>query len=182
LFADIVVGETLKNKYGLACRWDMLNSWEGGNDHGLFSAGDEQGVARWSPRPSFYHLYFLQKMQGDRLVATVSGDSSILAYGSAFSSGEVGMTLVNITPVVRRVTIDEKGIKPGKRFYWYTLAPGADNAEFSRQVVVNGKGPAAIAGGPDDYATIPAWSAPAAGGISVTVPAYGAVFLVVEKR
>jgi hypothetical protein len=181
LFADIVVGETLKNKYGLACRWDMVNAWEGGNDHGLFSAGDEPGVARWSPRPSFYHLYFLQKMQGDRLVSTVSGDSSILAYGTTFTSGEVNVTLVNISAQTRTVQVRGKGYEPGKLFYWYTLSRGADNVEFSRQVFVNGKGPAAVAGGPDDYATIPAWSAPAAGGISVTVPAYGAVFLTVGK-
>ena len=182
VFADIVIGETLKNKYGLACRWDMLNSWDGGNDHGLFSAGDEAGVARWSPRPSFYHLYFLQKMQGDRAVAAISGDSSIRAYGSTFSSGEVGVTLVNVSPQTRTVQLSGKGYEPGKRYYWYTLSHGGDNAEFSRQVVVNGRGPAGVAGGPEDYASIPAWTAPAAKGIAVVVPAYGAVFLTIEKR
>lgn len=182
LFADIVIGETLKNKYGLACRWDMLNSWEGGNDHGLFSAGDEEGVAKWSPRPSFYYLYFLQKMQGDKLVSTVSGDSSIMAYGSTFSSGEVNVTLVNVSAVTRTVQLSGKGYNPGKRYYWYTLSHGKDSNEFSRQVFVNGNGPDAIAGGPADYAILPAWSAPTTGGIAVTVPAYGAVCLTIESN
>ena len=182
LFADIVIGETLTNKYGLACRWDMLNAWDGGNDHGLFSAGDEEGVARWSPRPSFYHLYYLQKMQGDRLVGATSSDTSIMAYGSTWSSGEVNVTLVNVTSQARRVRINGKGYAPGKRYYWYSLEGGDDNGEFSRRVFVNGKGPAGVAGGPDDYATIPAWSVSAAGGIAVTVPAHGAVFLTTEKR
>jgi hypothetical protein len=182
LFADIVIGEALTNKYGLACRWDLLNSWDEGNDHGLFSAGNEPGVARWSPRPSFYHLYYLQKMQGDRLVATESGDSSIRAYGSTWSSGEINVTLVNISSQTRTVQIKGKGYQPGKRYFWYTLSHGTDHVEFSRQVFVNGKGPSGVAGGPEGYATIPPWSAPAAGGIAVTVPAYGAVFLTIEKR
>jgi hypothetical protein len=182
LFADIVIGEALTNKYGLACRWDMLNAWDGGNDHGLFSAGDEEGVARWSPRPSFYHLYYLRKMQGDRLVGATSGDTSIIAYGSTWSSGEVNVTLVNVTSQARKVMVNGKGYAPGRRYYWYSLDGGNDNGEFSRRVLVNGSGPAGVAGGPDNYATIPAWSAPAAGGIAVTVPAHGAVFLTIEKR
>jgi hypothetical protein len=182
LFADIVIGESLTNKYGLACRWDMLNSWEGGNDHGLFSAGDEEGVAKWSPRPSFYHLYYLQKMQGDRLVGVESSDTVIRAYGSTFSSGEANVTLVNVSSMTRTVQLAWKGFEAGQRYYWYTLSRGDDNGAFSRRVYVNGKGPAGVAGGPGDYAAIPAWSAPTAGGIAVTVPAYGAVFLTVEKK
>jgi hypothetical protein len=182
LFADIVIGETLTNKYGLACRWDMLNAWDGGNDHGLFSAGDEPGVAKWSPRPSFYYLYFLFKLQGDRLVATVSGDNSIRAYGSTWSSGEVNVTLVNVSPVARTVRINGKGYAPGKRYYWYSLEGGDDNGEFSRRVFVNGEGPKGVAGGPDDYATLPAWSASTDGGVVVRVPGHGAVCLTIEKR
>ena len=121
-------------------------------------------------------------MQGDRAVMTESGDTSIRAYGSTFSSGEAGMTLVNVSPVTRTVRIGEKGFRAGKRYYWYTLSHGSDNTEFSRQVVVNGRGPSGVAGGPDDYAAIPAWSAPVAGGISVVVPAYGAVFMVIDKN
>jgi hypothetical protein len=182
LFADIVIGETLTNGYGLACRWDMLNAWEGGNDHGLFSAGDEPGVAKWSPRPSFYYLYFLFSMQGDRLVATESADSSIRAYGTTWSSGEVNVTLVNVSPVARTVRVNGKGYTPGKRYYWYSLEGGDDNGEFSRRVFVNGEGPKGIAGGPDDYATLPARSASTAGGVVVRVPGHGAVCLTIEKR
>jgi hypothetical protein len=188
LFADIVIGGTETSKYGLACRWDMLNAWDGGNDHGLFSAGDEPGVARWSPRPSFYYLYYLFKMQGDRLVATVSGDSSIRAYGTTWSSGEVNVTLVNVSPEARTVRINGKGYAPGKRYYWYSLEGGDDNGEFSRRVFVNGERPKAVAGGqnavaggPDDYSTLPAWSASTAGGVAVRVPGRGAVCLTIER-
>ena len=184
LFGVIVLGEALKSKYGLAARWDLLNGWAGGNDHGLFSAGDEPGVKRWSPRPSFYYLYYLQRMMGDRLIASrVSGDSSLRAYASAFSSGELGAALVNTATSPVAVNLDARHFKHGRRYYWYTLRGGDDNGEFSGKVFVNGQGPTGPAGGPSGYATIKANAAPipAAAGIRVTVPARGAVFLVIGK-
>ena len=209
LFGVIVLGEALRSKYGLATRWDLLNGWGGGNDHGLFSAGDEPGVARWSPRPSFYYLYYLQRMMGDRLLeAHIQGDTSLRAYASSFSSGELGTALVNTATTPVTVTIGTRHFKPGARFYWYSLRGGDDNGDFSAKVFVNGQGPAspsgggatassptspangaspatgpvpASAGGPADYATMKANAAPTAGGIRVTVPARGAVFLVIGK-
>jgi hypothetical protein len=56
VFAVLVIGESLKNKYGLAARWDLLNGWDNGNDHGLFSDGNEPGVPKWTARPSFHYM------------------------------------------------------------------------------------------------------------------------------
>ena len=182
LFGVIVVGEALRNQFGLAARWDMVNGWGGGNDHGLFSAGDEPGVPKWAPRPSFYYLYYFQRMMGDRLVdARMQGDTSIKAYASSFSSGELGATLVNTDTVAVNVTITTPHFKPGRNFYWYSLQGGNDNGDFSGKVFVNGKGPDVAAGGPTDYANIKANAAATSGGIRVTVPARGAVFLVIGK-
>ena len=184
LFGVIVIGEALRNKFGLAARWDMFNSWAGGNDHGLFSAGDEPGVPKWSPRPSFYYLYYLQRMMGDRLLdARMQGDTSIKAYASGFSSGELGATLVNTDTTAVNVTIETHHFKAGRKYYWYSLQGGGDNGEFSGKVLVNGEGPDKDkpAGGPADYAAIKANAAPTAGGIRVTVPARGAIFLVIGK-
>ena len=183
LFAVIVLGETIRSKYGLACRWDLFNGWAGGNDHGLFSAGDEPGVQRWSPRPSFYYLYYLQRCLGDRLVDTrITGDTSIRAYASTFSSGELGAALVNTSATATAVKLDLKHFVPGRRYYWYTLQGGDDNGEFSAKVTVNGEGPTGSAGGPDNYAAIKANAAAATNHIGVTVPAHGAVFLVIDSR
>jgi len=200
LFGVIVIGEALRNRFGLAARWDLVNAWAGGNDHGLFSAGDEPGVARFSPRPSFYYLYYFQKTMGDRLLkAHVAGDTSIKVYASRFSSGEIGAALVNTDTIATTVTIDTHHFKPGRYFYWYTLHGGDDNGDFSGKVFVNEKGPVASsisaappiatgsgvssgsAGGPPDYATLKANAAPTSHGIRVTVPARGAVFLVIAK-
>ena len=183
VFAVIVMGETLSNRFGMAARWDLLNGWGGGNDHGLFSAGDEPGIAKWTARPSFYYLYFLQEMLGDRLVkVSVQGDTSLRAYASTFSSGELNITLANVSATERVAVIDMQHFAAGRRYYWYTLQGGDDNGEFSRKVFVNGHAPASAAGGPDDYAGIPAWSAAADKGIYVTVPAHSAVCLTIDKQ
>jgi hypothetical protein len=182
LFAAIILGEALRNKYGLSARWDLVNGWDGGNDHGLFSAGDEPGVPRFSPRPSFFYLYYMQRMMGDRLLeSSIAGDTTLKAYASAFSSGEIGASIINSGTNPVTIRLDIRGFQPGSRFYWYSLGGDTSGMEFPRKVLVNGQSTSAPAGGPANYASLPAFSAPASNGISITIPARGATFLVVDK-
>ncbi|MDP4188521.1 MAG: alpha-L-arabinofuranosidase, partial [Bacteroidota bacterium] len=168
--------------FGLAARWDLYNGWGNGNDHGIFSAGDEPGVSKWSPRPSFYYLYFFQKCIGDRLVnSTVNGSVNVKAYASTYTTGQASVALVNISSAAKTVQVNFKNFKAGNRFYWYTLEGSNDNGDFSRKVTVNGSGTTAVAGGPSDYATIKARSALTSKGIRVTIPAWSAVFVMVDK-
>jgi hypothetical protein len=183
VFAVLVMGEALKNKYGMAARWDLLNGWSNGDDHGLFSSGDEPGAAKWAPRPSFYYMYYMQKMLGDRLVATeLVGNAGVKAYGSTFSSGQVGVTLVNTTAAAQVTEVKTKNFRAGTRFYWYSLEGSNDNGEFSRKVLVNGSGPTGVAGGPADYASLKANAATTSNGIRVSIPQKGAVFIVIDKK
>ena len=184
VFATIVLGEAIKIKYGMSARWDLLNGWSNGDDHGLFSNGDEPGaVAKWSPRPSFYYLYYLQKMLGDRLVnSTVAGSNVVKAYASTYTSGQVNVTLLNTSSTAQTAEIKMKNFYSGGRFYWYSLEGSNDNGEFSRKVLVNGNGPAGDAGGPVTYASLKARSAVTTNGIKVTIPALGAIMLVVDKK
>jgi len=182
-FAVIVQAEALKNKFGLTARWDLFNGWSNGNDHGLFSAGDEPGVMKWSPRPSYYYMYFFQKCIGDRLVdATVSGNNVVKAYGSTYTSGQGNVTLINTSATVQNVQVKFKNYKMGSRFYWYTMEGSNDNGDFSRKVFVNGSGPSGVAGGPLGYETLKARSAITSGGIKLTVPAWSAVFVMVDTK
>ncbi len=184
LFAVLAIGETIKSKYGMAARWDLLNGWDNGNDHGLFSAGDEPGIPKWSPRPGFYYMYFFQKLLGDRMVSSAisANNTSIKAYASTWTSGELSVTLVNTSATSQNVEIKTKNFYPGTRFYWYSLEGSNDNGEFSRKVIINGSGPSLDAGGPADYHTLKARSAPAAGGIKVTVPGRGIIVMAIDKK
>jgi hypothetical protein len=182
VFSVLVLAEALKNKFGLAARWDLLNGWSNGDDMGLFSAGDEPGIDKWSLRPSFYYMYFFKQFLGDRLIPASAQNSAYLkAYGSTFSSGQVAATLVNTGTTDQVVWVMIKNFHPGSRYYWYSLQGSNDNGEFSRKVLVNGEGPTQAAGGPADYATLKANAAPASNGIIVTVPARGAVCLAVDN-
>jgi hypothetical protein len=183
VFAVLVLGEAVKSKYGMTARWDLLNGWDNGNDHGLFSAGDEPGVSKWTARPGFYYMYFFQKMLGDRLVnSTVTGNSNIKAYASTYTSGQVNITLVNTSSTLQNVEIKMKNFYSGNRFYWYNFEGGNDNGEFSRKVLINGSGPSLEAGGPVDYATLKAFSALSVNGLKFSVPARGMVVIAVDKK
>lgn len=183
LFAILVQGEALKNNYGLAARWDLLNGWENGNDHGLFSDGGSPDDPRWNPRPSFYYMYFFQKCIGDRLVATsLTGNDKIKSYASTYSSGQANVTLVNTSSVAQTVEVKLKNFRLGNRYYWYSLEGENDNGEFSRKVKVNGSGTKSAAGGPSDYASLKAQSALTTNGVKVTVPAWGAVCIMIDKK
>lgn len=181
MHAAILLGEALKNKYGLTSRWDLANGWNDGNDHGLFNIGDEPGASRWNPRPAFYYMYYFQRMIGDRLLGTtVYGD--VLAYGSSFTSGEKGVILVNKNATAQTVQLALKNATAGARFYWYTLTGGTDNGEFSLQVFVNGRGPSESTGGPAaEYTSIKAYSAPTQNGIRVAMPPRSVVYLVIDN-
>ncbi len=182
MHAAILLGEALKNKYGETSRWDLANGWGNGNDHGLFNIGDEPGVTKWNPRPAFYYMYYFQKMIGDRLLnTTVTGD--VLAYGSSFTSGEKGVILVNKGTGAKPVSISLKNANPGNRFYWYSLTGGTDNGEFSRKVLVNGKGPTEISGGPvSEYKSLKAYSALAQNGMKIALPARSVVYVIIDKK
>jgi aspartate 1-decarboxylase len=130
-----------------------------------------------------YYMYFLQKCFGDRLVnATVTGNNFVKAYASSFTSGQAAVALINTSGSSQVLEVKLKNFRMGNRFYWYSLEGSNDNGDFSRKVSVNGSGTTAVAGGPSDYATIKARSAPTANGIMVLIPAWSAVFVMVDKK
>lgn len=183
LHAVMVLGESLTNKFGMTARWDMANGWDNGNDHGMFNSGDEpDAVPKWNPRPAFYHMYFFQKYLGDRLVSSTSSSADIISYASSFTSGETAVALVNKGADSKSVELAFKNFRKGSRFYWYTLTGAGDNGEFSRKTNINGNSTTYAAGGPADYKTMVPYSASAANGVRVIVPAKAAVFLVVGKQ
>jgi hypothetical protein len=96
LLATMVLGEYIKNDYGMGNRWDFINGWNNGDTHALFSTDDEPGVDLYNPRAPFFYMYFFQKYFGDRMIGlSHNGNSNIVAYASSFSSGETSLAIVN---------------------------------------------------------------------------------------
>lgn len=183
MHAAIVLGALAKNKYGMASRWDLANGYNNGDDHGLFSKGDEPGVPLWNPRPAYYYMYYFQQLFGDQVLeSNVSGNDEVLAYTSRFSSGQMGVVLVNKGVNKQIINLKTENFKPGKRYYLYTLTGGDDNGEFSQQVLVNGFGSKYAAGGPDEVAKIEPLSAAAGNSIHIISPARSVQYILMENE
>ncbi|MFC0514750.1 alpha-L-arabinofuranosidase [Mucilaginibacter angelicae] len=184
IHATMVLGELLKNQFGMASRWDLANGWSNGDDHGMFNQGDEpDGIAKWNPRPAFYYMYYFQKYFGDKMVSSsVQNSTDVLSYASSFTSGEAGVVIVNKGTATQTVSINIKNFAAGNRYYYYTFTGGTDNGEFSRKVYINGNGPDGAAGGPSNYSKLNASSSTIQGGIKVSVPPMSVVFLVADGK
>ena len=184
IHAAKAIGAIIKNQYGEASRWDLANGWSNGDDMGMFNSGDEPNAPQWNPRPAFYYLYYFQKFFGDRMVSDSlkAINADITSYSSTFSSGQAGTVLINSGNLSHIVSIDFQHFPAGNKYYWYVLTGGTDNGNFSGQVFVNGNGPSGATGGPLGYASLKSYSATLNGTIKVTVPPFGVVFLVADKK
>lgn len=184
MHAANTMGNFIKNGFGEASRWDLANGYSNGDDHGMFNSGDEPNAPLWNPRPAFYYLYYFQKLFGDRMVADTlrAVNSDISTYSSTFSSGQVGTVIINSGSFNHVVSVDIQHFPAGSKYYWYVLTGGTDNGAFSGQVYVNGTGPSTPTGGPLNYASLKAYSAPLKGTIKVDVPAMSVIYLVADKK
>jgi hypothetical protein len=189
MFSAMVVCEVIKSKIGLSCRWDLANGWDNGNDHGMYSYGNEPGnIPKFNPRPAFFYLYYMQRFMGDVMVnSTIKGSSAIVAYSSTFRSGQVASMIVNKGSAEQYVRVNVENKKVGSRYYYYTLVGGTDDVPadvtrpFSRKVYVNGQGPSLVAGGPMNYPTLKANSGVIDNEIVVDAPPYSVTYLMIDS-
>lgn len=148
IHAALVLGALIRNHYGLACRWDLANRYNNGNDMGTFNRGDKPGLPKWNPYPVFFYMYYFQKYFGDHMVKAAMSDTSIVAYASTFHSGQAGIIVINKSAETEYVQLGLKEFKSGRRYYMYRLTGSDDNPPFSQQVYVNGVAPDYTTGGP----------------------------------
>jgi hypothetical protein len=189
-----VLGEMIKNQYGMGNRWDVVNGWGSkGDDMGMFSLGtDPDGMAgRGNPRAMFYYMYYFQHFMGDKMVnhAMDGATADIIVYPSTFSSGEMGIILMNKGTTAQTVQFYFMNFIPGKRFYYYNLTGGNERSgeasparEMSWQVFVNGIGPSKTLGGPiEDLLTIKPYSSSMTNTFKIKSPPLSVQFILVEN-
>ena len=180
IHAVLVTGESIKTGYGAALRWDLANGWDNGNDHGMFSYGSEPGIENYSPRPAFFHLYYLQKYTGDVLLnSTLVGDTGIVVIPTAFHSGHIGAAIVNKSKNQQILRLNVRHFKFGNRYFTYTLT-GIPNTDFSRKVLINGIGNTLDAGGPSNYEDIKPNSFLINDEIRIEIPPLSATYVLIE--
>jgi len=182
MHATLVLGELIKNKYGEASRWDLMNGWGNGDDRGLFASTNEPGMNYGAPHAPFYYMYYFQKYFGDHFIkSSVSGNKNIVSYASSFSSGQSGVVLVNKGTSTQIVNLKIENLPEVKSYYRFVLTGGTDNGDFSRKVFVNGVGPAGVAGGPDNYETLEAYGKSIFGDIKIETPPLSVTYVLLTS-
>jgi len=170
---------------GLSSRWNLVWGYQDGDSHGLISNQKDnpevEGLPAFTPRAPFFYTYYFKRVLGDVAVGTTASTSGDLdLFSSAFSSGQVGVVIVNKGERNVPAALNIENFSAGERFYWFTLSP-TGNDPFSREVMVNGYGNSEYeAGGPASYSSIEAFSAPMENGILLTLPPYSATFILAE--
>lgn len=178
----LVLGELIKNQYGEATRWDLMNGWGNGDDHGMFASSDEPGVKLRTPHAPFFYMYYFQKYFGDQMISSnVTGSANILTYASSFSSGQSGIVIVNKGSTQQIVNLQMTNFDTPKSYYRYVLTGGTDNGSFSRKVFVNGMGPSGDGGGPDNYTAVKALATRINGDIKFVTPPLSVTYLLLTN-
>lgn len=182
IHTTLVLGELIKNQFGEATRWDLMNGWSDGDDHGMFASSDEPGVKLRTPHAPFFYMYYFQKYFGDQMVSSaVTGSNYVIAYASSFDSGQSGVVVVNKAIIKQVVNLQMNNFAHARSYYRYVLTGGTDNGNFSRKVYVNGNGPSGDGGGPDSYTTLKALGTSISEGIKFEAPPLSVTYLLVTN-
>jgi hypothetical protein len=141
--AVILVCELIKNNFGLGARWLLVTGEEN-----MFYAGTDANYLN-HPRADFYYLTYLQKNCGDLAISTTSSNPDIICYASKFSSGEIGLVIVNQGTNQQVISVSTDSVGVGRKYYIYSFTGGTDNV-FSPNVYINNIGPDSYQWGPYD--------------------------------
>ena len=173
--AVILIGEMIKNNFGLAARW-LLISGEGT----MFYGGSDANYLN-HPHADFYYLTYLQKYYGDHAISAASSIKDILCYASKYSSGETSMIIVNTGTEDKVITVSTDSIGVGDKYYIYSFTGGTED-DFSPDVYINGEGPGTNHWGPyDKLFDIKAKAYPIDGEIKFTSPARSVQMILIEE-
>jgi len=185
LFSMLGFKGIINTGIGLSSRWNLVWGYQDGDSHGLITNQKDnptvEGLPAYSPRAPFFYTHFFKRVLGDVSVgSSLSSSKDLDLFCSAFSSGHVGIVLINKSERIVSAALNLESFSAGERFYWHTLSPTEDNP-FSREVMVNGYDNATYdAGGPDNYKDIEAYSAPMEEGMLFSLPPYSATYILAE--
>lgn len=153
IFFAHAIGEIIRQGIGMSMVWDIENGYKDGHDHGMFASSKENGVEWLSPHPSYFHFYYYNKIFGDSYYESLTTNSNIRIHSSTFSSGEVGLVVVNISDKEEIVEIELKNIESKESVGVFEIYNKNPN---SRKTGINNFFTNNDAGGPENFKKIKA--------------------------
>lgn len=181
MFTADALGTIIESRYDLATMW--VNEWNisGNFTHGLLAKNDPD-QADYTPRPSYTPHYYYDKMFGDRMIEdTITCDSIVRSYSSVFSSGELGVVLINYSGAQQKVALQFSDSTVVDSVFWYSVY--ADNIEDgNKKFYVNGLTSTTDGGGPANLDTVFAFVAKAPATPVFVLPKYSATYMVLKPK
>ena len=174
IFIARVLAEQIKHKIGLSLIWSFQNGLDShGGDHGI-TARNSDVVPKDTPRPVYHVCRYMNQFFGDKMIWSYSNDTSINAYVTKFSNGDLGMLLINHTSNAKVVEFDFGAASLKDNFYWYEI-----NAlsETDKKVFINGQTTTLTEGGPENYAQVPAYTREVDGNTKFEIKPYSVTFI-----
>lgn len=179
VFFAHALGEYVRQGYGQAIMWDLVNGYNDGDDHGMFSA-HEHDVPNRTPHPSFFHYYFYNKTFGDIMWKHETDNANIRVYPTTFSSGEAGIVLINKSAETETVELDLQNLNAGDNFYLWEVF---NEDPSSRKTGINGIFNDIKAGGPSNYDEIPPHKGEVGGGkIKIESKPFSVNYIIIDKK
>jgi hypothetical protein len=181
LFIADALGTMVKNRFDLTTVW--VNEWNinGNETHGILAKNDPD-QANYTARPSFTPYYFYGKMFGDFMIDdTLTGNSLVKIYSSVFSSGELGVVLLNYSDTAAGVKINFGDTTQVDSVYWYSVYADNINAG-NKKFYVNNSTSTTIGGGPSDLDSVPAFIAKMSDTSVLTIPKYSVNYIVLKRK
>jgi hypothetical protein len=183
LFTADALAVMIKNHNSLATIW--VNEWkidENNTTHGILSLNDPD-QPDYTARPVYTPFYYYGKFFGDRMIeTTVSGSSQIRAYASLFSSGEIGVTIINYSDSEKKIKLDYGGTsnKPDTLYYFSVFAENKNIG--NKRFFVNGYTGDTQGGGPVNLDEVPAFARKITDSSFVKIPQYSINFFVIKSN
>lgn len=157
LFITQILGDLIKSGYGMGTIWVSEWNWNASDQENKgFLARNDPDQVDYSPYPSYIPFQYFHRCFGDRMIETSSSDAEIQVYASTFTSGEIGLVIVNTSGTNKVVHLDMDKVLNGAQYdkvWWYDFY--ADNMDAgNKRFYINGQTGTTAGGGPDNFATI----------------------------
>ncbi len=183
IFVTRVLAEAIKNGYGMVDLWVSEWKWsESAQESKGFLAKEDPDQADFTPRQSYIPYQFFNSHFGDQMITSVSDNSAVQVYASTFSSGEVGLVIINSNAEAKNVNIDLSSLNTDDAdIYWHEFY--ADNFnEGNKKFYINGQTGTTTGGGPDNYASIDPYKANYSSGKVFEAKKHSVNFLVLKAK
>ncbi|MFT5821753.1 MAG: hypothetical protein ACI8ZM_003007 [Crocinitomix sp.] len=180
IFFTHVIGELIKNEYGMATSW--VSEWglkppDYDWTHGIISTPADESQEPYTPRPAYmpYHLY--GKCFGGHMVSSSSTDSVGMSFVSVFDEGHIGLVITNPTDVEKVVALEGLPEEVDKMF-WYEFYAN-DTLPGNTKFYLNDETSATDGGGVVDFDNVPFYGAEMNGNERIILKPWSSNFFVI---